>query len=169
MAVKKTIAIVGANGKAGTDLAYKLARNNYSLLLISTNNNLTRLAEEIKKTTPDAEVEAIDCVKEACWEADIIIVSVPYHSQKEVAGKIKEVATQKIVVHFLNAENNPSIATADLERLQLLLPWSKIVTIVTNTATSSETAITGADEEAVQTVVGIAIKAGFNVATVAEL
>ncbi len=170
MAAKETIAIAGATGKAGSFIAYKLAACNYRLLLISTDTGkATKLASDIKVTTKNAEAEAIDCLKDGCWEADIIVLAVPAEAERSVAEKIKEVATQKIVVRLLLAKNNTSFSAKYLDRLPLLLPYSKIVTAFINTVSFRETVITGSDNEAVETIVNIAVNAGFNAVTAVEL
>ena len=60
-----------------------------------------------------ADVEAIDCSVNASWEADIIIVAVPFLAEKEIAKRIKEVAS--LWNGFMNyvikkSENNPYIS-----------------------------------------------------------
>ena len=39
---------------------------------------------------------------DASWEADVIIPAVPYGTEKEVVEKIRNVATQKIVISIAN-------------------------------------------------------------------
>ena len=99
MSVKKTIAIVGATEKNGTEITNRFAQTDYRLLLVS--NDIRQAYTIIKKYTenkPTAEIDSIECVKDGCWEADIIILAVPSHEEKIVAEMMKEVATQKIVV-----------------------------------------------------------------------
>lgn len=162
MAVRETIAIAGATGKAGSAIARKLAPSNYRLLLISRHiNRAIKLSAAIQSTTTNAETEAIDCLKDGCWEADIIVLAVPVEAEKEVAEKIKEVATQKIIVRLSPAENNTSFSSKYSNALEQLLAYSKIVTVFINTALSGETVIAGSSNEAVDTIVNIASKAGF--------
>ena len=170
MAATKTIAIVGATGKSGTAIAKKLAAVGERVLLISTaKNKLDILGQNIKTTWPQAIFEIIDCAREACWEADLVILAIPPTAEKEVALKIKEVATQKIVVRMLPVQSTTSFAANYINELHQLLPNSKIVTAFINPAALHATAIAGSDEEAVQTIINIAVKAGFNVAVAAEL
>src|SRR6476469_5744485 len=98
MATKKTVAIIGATGDMGSALAMSLVNSNYRLLLMSRNKSkVGKLSAYLKSKNPAAEVAVIGCEKEACWEADIILLAVPYQVEKEVAEKIREVATQKLV------------------------------------------------------------------------
>ncbi|MBI1769776.1 MAG: NAD(P)-binding domain-containing protein, partial [Bacteroidetes bacterium] len=132
MAPKKTIAIVGATEKRGAAIAKSLAKGNYRLLLMSAETE--KLAALSKELDPSiAEIETISCAKDACWEADIIIVATPYQTEKEVAEKIREVATGKIVISTSNPVDRsyeylfPSPNSSAAEELQRMLPYSKVV------------------------------------------
>lgn len=160
MAVKKTIAIVGATEGKGIAIAYKLAETNYRLLLISDDENrATEILMDIKIKFPNAEAEIIGCEKEACWEADIIILAVSYYFKKEVIEKIKEVATQKIVVSI--SDNYTSFTLDSTAELQTLLPYSRVVNIFNDTEII-KTFIAGNDGEALQTISDMVRSAGFD-------
>lgn len=134
MAVKKTIAIVGATSKAGSALAKKLAFEPFRILIISQDQHrLSELEDAIKTTSPQAEVEKIDCIKEACWEADIIILAVDPVTQRDASEKIKQVATQKIVMHFIDEDISDILQIQSAEELKAALPYSKIFTVNKNT------------------------------------
>src|SRR5574337_795483 len=106
MATKKTIAIIGASGKMGSAIAKSLSKGNYRLLLIANQHEkVEQLIDEIKSNNPSADVDSMGCPFDASWEADIIIPAVKYKVEKEVAEKIKQVATQKIVVSISNPLN----------------------------------------------------------------
>ncbi len=155
MAAKKTIAIVGATEKAGTQIANKLAQNDYRLLLVSNNiNQLTQLSKNITDKKLKAEIDAIECVKDGCWEADIIILAVPAHEEKKVAGMMKDVTTQKIVVSISNEKN----ATTGLQQI---LPYSKLVE-VSNILKSKEIFISGENKEANEEILTIFQEAGYH-------
>jgi 8-hydroxy-5-deazaflavin:NADPH oxidoreductase len=174
MSVKKTIAIIGASGDMGSALATALVNSNYRLLLMSRDKSKAgKLASYLKRQTPRAEVEIIDCEKEACWEADIILLAVPYKIEKEVAEKIREVATQKVVIDVSNPLDEsyghlitaPNLSAA--EELQKALPHSRVVKAF-NTVFACDlmqhgtkekqikTFIAGDDEEALRVVSEIA-------------
>ena len=108
-----TIAIVGAEGKTGSVLAYKFAQHN-----------------------------------------------VPTSSVIEVAKKIQEVATQKIVFTLSANEDNIPSPFALTGEWQQLLPNAKVVTAF-NKLTTTETVLAGNDEESVQTIAEIIRKIGF--------
>ena len=131
---KTTIAIIGASGKMGSAIAKNLSGKNYRLLLIANQKDkVLQTIDEIKQIVPGADIEPIGCPFDACWEADVIIPAVKYQAQKEVAGKIKEVSTQKIVVSISNPLNETydglvtQSGTSAAEELQKLLPHSKVV------------------------------------------
>jgi len=78
----------------------------------------------IKRNNPGAQVEIVDCVKEGCWEADIIVLAIASHEMEEVIEKIREVATQKIVLIILNHEDDSSLSFIKAQELKRLLPYS---------------------------------------------
>ncbi len=134
MHVKQTIAIIGATGNMGQAIAKSLAKEENRLLLFSSNLQKAQLlAEEIKSNNAAVEVEGIACPVDASWEADIIILAVPYQAEAETAKKIKDVARQKIVISIsnpLNATYDGLVTSADTsaaEELQKLLPDSKVI------------------------------------------
>src|ERR1044072_37044 len=95
--MKTSVAIIGATGNMGSALAKTLVKGPYRLLLFAHNKEkLEGLKEEITKTTPSADIDCMGCPMDASWEADVILSAVPYKAEKEVAEKIKAVATQKV-------------------------------------------------------------------------
>ena len=177
---KKTIAIIGATGSMGSAIAKSLAKGNYRLLLFSTDTDkLNALVEEIKKTNLYADIDCIGCPFDASWEADIIIPAIPFDAEKEIAEKIRQVATGKIVISIANPLNQSfdglitAAGTSAAEELQKLLPYSKIVKAFNTTfagdfsqllidGKQADAFIAGNDEEAVHTVEEMVRTAGFN-------
>jgi NADPH-dependent F420 reductase len=180
MATKKTIAIIGASGNMGSAIAKSLAKGKYRLLLFANRKEkLQKIISEIKEANPAADVDGASCPFDASWEADIIIPAVKYPIEKEVAQKIKDVATQKIIISISNPLNETydglvtSTDTSTAEELQKLLPYSKVVkafnTIFSRdfsqpliSGKQADCFIAGDDEEAVQTVSELVAAAGFN-------
>lgn len=178
--VNTAIAIIGATGNMGSALAKSLAKGPYRLLLFSHDQSkLQNIKEEILATTPSADIECLACPMDASWEADIIIPAVPYAAEKELAEKIKSVATQKIVVSIANPLNETydgvvtAPGTSAAEELQKLLPASKVVKAFNTTyaADFSQPIINGQqvdgflagnDDEAVAAVKALVETAGFN-------
>jgi len=159
MAVKKTIAIIASEEEVALAIAHKLAQANYRILLVSKEKNLLdQSLSDLKKKVPNAEVELLDCMKDGCWEADIIILSITPESENVVAELIKQVATQKIVVSFSNQEKN---IDGQVEILKNLLPHSKVV-MAFNNSKSFKIFIEGDDIEAVQTVAAMLLTAGYH-------
>src|SRR5689334_5408244 len=106
MATHKTIAIIGASGNMGSAIAKSLATSPYRLLLFGKEEKkLKGLLKEIKQAKGQATAEIHGCAADASWEADIIIAAVPYGAEKEIAQKIKQVATGKIVISISNPLN----------------------------------------------------------------
>jgi 8-hydroxy-5-deazaflavin:NADPH oxidoreductase len=180
MRTKQTIAVIGATGNMGTAISKSISKGNYRLLLLA--NDLTKtqaLAKEIQGINPSADVEAIGCAVDAGWEADIIIMAVPFHAEKEIAERIKEVANQKIVISITNPLNGTydSLVTASdtsaAEELQKILPHSKVIKAFNTTFAADfyspiidgktvDAFIAGDDEDALKIVAGLVGVAGFN-------
>jgi len=180
MATKKTIAIIGASGTMGSAIAKSLAKGNYRLLLFAHNQEKVQLIiNEIKSSDPLADVDSMGCLYNASWEADIIIPAVKYKVEKEVAERIKDVATQKIVVSISNPLNKnydgliTSAESSAAEELQSYLPNSKVVKAF-NTVFAGDFVqpvidekqvdvfVAGDDEESIITVCELVADAGFN-------
>ncbi|MEO9003362.1 MAG: NAD(P)-binding domain-containing protein [Ginsengibacter sp.] len=152
---KKTIAIVGATEIKGMEIAFLFTENGYRLLLISNNTEkLSHLSESITAGSPNTEIDTLECVKDGCWEADVIILAVTCSEEYLVAGLIKEVATQKIVVSVSNERNLH-------EDLQQILPYSRLVKIIF-IPDSKEIIIKGNDEEANEEISEIFKHAGYS-------
>jgi len=177
---KQTIAIIGAGGNMGSAIAKGMAGGNYRLLLFDKEpKQLGSLNSEILKIHPEADLERMDCPHESSWEADIIVLAVPHGAEKQLAEKIREVATQKIVISIANPidEDISELITdpdsSAAEELQQWLPNSKVVKAFNTTFAKDfdqpvidgkqvDAFIAGDDEEAIQTVTELVEVAGFN-------
>ncbi|QHT70739.1 NAD(P)-binding domain-containing protein [Rhodocytophaga rosea] len=180
MKTNTTIAIIGATGSMGSAISRSLATANFPLLLCANDQDkLQGLLQDIKSANAPAKVETINCSKEASWEADIIIMAVPYQAEKEIAQKISEVAAQKIVISIANPLNNTfdglltSPDTSAAEELQKALPLSKVVKAFNTTFAADfaqpvidgkqvDAFIAGDHQPSVETVTQLVASAGFN-------
>ena len=187
MKTKQTIAIIGATGSMGSAISKSLSKGNYRLLLKSGDTDkLKKLSSEIKATHPSADLELMTCPTEASWEADIIILAVPFEAEKEITERIRDVANQKIVISIANPLNQTfdglvtRPGTSAAEELQKLLPNSKVVKAFNTTFAADfstpvidgkqvDAFIGGNDKEAVETVKGLVSTAGFNPIVAGEL
>lgn len=164
----------------GSAISKSLSKGNYRLLLNGKDHDkIIGLINEIKIVNPAADIEAIDCSFDGCWEADIIISAVPYFAEKEIAQRIKEVANQKIVISIANPlnENYDGLLTAPdtsaAEELQRELPNSKVIKAFNTTFAADFSApvidgkqadafIAGNDKDALENVAEMILTAGFN-------
>lgn len=180
MNTKQTIAIIGATGNMGSAIAKSLSGGNYRLLLKANDKDkLGSLVKEIKKINPKADIEPAVCPAEASWEADMILLAVPFEAEKEISEKISELANQKIVISISNPLNETydglltSPDTSAAEELQNQLPNSKIVKAFNTTFAADFTTpvidgkkvdafIAGNDDVAVNAVKELVETAGFN-------
>jgi 8-hydroxy-5-deazaflavin:NADPH oxidoreductase len=187
MKTKQTISVIGATGNMGSAISKSLSKGNYRLLLVAEDlQKLETLKKDILLNTPDADVESIDCSRNAGWEADIVITAVPYEAEKEVAERIREVVNQKIVISIsnpLNATYDGLVTepgTSAGEEMQKLLPNSKVVKAFNTTFAADfsnpviegktvDAFIAGNDEEAVATVSELVETAGFRAIVAGDL
>jgi len=179
MKTKQTIAVIGATGNMGSAISKNLSKGNYRLLLCANDKEkLHTLTADIRKDAV-AEVDSLDCLVNASWEADIIIVAVPFQAEKDVAERIRQVANQKIVVSIANPLNDTydglltAPGTSAAEELQKLLPNSKVVKAFNTTFAADfatpviagkqvDAFVAGNDDESVKTVTELVTTAGFN-------
>jgi NADPH-dependent F420 reductase len=185
--MKKTVAIIGAEGNMGSAMACSLAKAGYRTLvtdhdqedLLSLIGKLPLLVGKIRLRVPEADVGIVVSPREASWEADIIIPAVPYEAQAAVASEIKDVVTGKIVISVANPLNDtfdrlitpPSTSAA--EELAAVLPHSKVVKAFNTvfaidfeipqiSRRTADVFVAGDDDEAVSQVMGLVKDAGFN-------
>lgn len=157
MAIKKTIAIVGATEELGRAIVNKLAFTPYRLLLVSDKLlELREFSAKLQQQQIEAEIEPLECVKDSCWEADLIVLSVAPEDEERVADLIKEVATQKIVVIVSGNKN-------DCRELENVLPYSKIVKAVINTEANT-VLLDGKSESVNAEILSIFKQAGYHTA-----
>lgn len=180
MSTKQTIAVIGATGNMGSNIAKNLSKGNNRVLLLANDlDKVNAVVTEIKSNNASADVEAFECPTTAAWEADVIILAVPYPAEKEIAAKIKDVANTKIVISIANPLNETysglvtSPDTSAAEELQKLLPNSKVVKAFNTTFAADfstpvidgkqvDAFIAGNDADALATVSALVTTAGFN-------
>lgn len=154
--VKKTIAILGDTGRLSSGLMEVLMMQDLRLLFISENDSKNiELKEQLEQVNTTAEVEFTSCERDGCWEADIITLTPMESIATGLIQKIREVATQKIVLKI--SEENKTSEKADLAGL---LPHSKVIEIQFKSA-QKEFTMTGKDDDALFQVRSIFEKAGY--------
>lgn len=164
----------------GSAIAKGIAGGNYRLLLFDRDpEQLDILSGEIVQSHPGADLDTMDCPHDSSWEADIIILSVPHGAEQEIAEKIRDVATQKIVISIANpidgdfSKLTTGPDTSAAEVLQRWLPHSRVVKAFNTTfaadfeqpvinGTQVDAFVAGDDEQALQTVSELVEAAGFN-------
>ena len=172
IATNKTIAVLGATNSVGSAMARRIARSAYRLLLMSEDTqNLVALHKHLTKGRPEnPEIICVDCVKDASWEADVIIDATPPDQDKEVAEKIRDVAVGKTVISVSDWEMDSSAA----EQLQALLPYSSVVNMcnITLSAVVSDERINvflqGRDVDAILEAAQVLSSAGFDPVVVGD-
>lgn len=168
MNTKQVVAVIGASGKMGSALAKTLSKGNYRILLHSSKTNeVESLLHEIKRNNPTADIEIVDDYVEIGWEADAVILAVPFAAEKVVAENIKSVANQKVIVSISNPLNDQIISAA--EEVQKQLPNAKVIkafnTVLANDFYNDqrlECFIAGNDEDALELVYDLVKTAGFH-------
>ena len=148
MAIRKNMAIIGANSKIGTLLAERMAPTYDLLLMDSSSDELMALTNSIRLQQPATNINSLACCREASWEADVIVVAAAMEQLPAIAEKIKEVTNRKPVIHF-------SPAGAATTTLQQLLPHANVVVVELEAAASTDrlqkvVRLGGVDKEALK-------------------
>lgn len=138
--MKQTIAWIGSINQQ-EDILANLAEH-YRVLWVKKEDPAVPAPERW-----GSEVELIDCVKDGCWEADIIVLT-EEEIQVDLLGKIREVATQKIVLVMSSSGSIERREGERLSRIKAALPYSKIVEVALH---PDETVLSGENPEAVET------------------
>tara|TARA_R100000935_G_C2799660_1_gene149863 strand:+ start:595 stop:1071 length:477 start_codon:yes stop_codon:yes gene_type:complete len=121
----KTMAILGDTGKFSPALLEILAKLDLRLLFVSEDEALKeKLKQELGDLKTIGEIDFTGCERDGCWEADMIVLYKPDATTSEHIERIKEVATQKIVL-IISEEIKPQ----EIEGLKNLLPNSKLVEV----------------------------------------
>lgn len=181
--MKRTIAIIGTRGATNSVIAESFAKAGHHVLLSDNDTGYTtlmmrslrRLFRRKSLTAPQTGVEAIPCVREASWEADIILVAAPCDTHAGIARKITDVVTGKLVISMVNLMNgtNDDSTVSAAEKLAQLLPHAKVVSAFNTTLApnfkktriagqTTDVFVAGDDEEAVSTAMQLVRDAGFN-------
>ena len=141
MMVERTIAILGETGEFPQVLLEAFAKQNLRLLYVSENKEKNvAVQQQLENLKVLAEVEFLSCEREGCWEADIIAFSQPESISPALITKIKEVATQKIVLVVTGEKK--------LANFYALFPYSKFVEVLINN-TGKEISVSGNDNTAI--------------------
>lgn len=119
MAARKTIAVIASSPSRASAIAGTFLHERCNLLLLAPEKEgYDAVATELKKKSRLCRTEVHRCMKDGCWEADAIIMDVAGSEEAEVASLIREVATQKVVIHI--SRDCPD------KKLQELLPYSRV-------------------------------------------
>ncbi|WP_020606447.1 hypothetical protein [Spirosoma spitsbergense] len=154
MAYKHTLALIGAASPTGTLLASRLADRYRLLLMDSDLSLLAALQETIRLQHPRADMEVLNCCKDASWEADIVVVSVADDRLETIADRIREVITCKTVIQF-------TTAVTCTDTLQQRLPHANVTTVVLSGNDTNPTAVVhGTHPEALQTTTSLLVILG---------
>ena len=148
MSATNTIAIIGTIEKNIVSLIEQIAKLYHIVLFNKEENQLKELQSLLASSISKANIEVMNCVTNASWEADIIFITDSCRSNQAIANKIRKVSTGKIIV-LLSFETKP---TANNTILQELLPNSKIITSILSETNQNEIHITGNDAIAKTTI-----------------
>lgn len=160
MALRETVACIGLENKDPA-LIQRLAKADHRILLIRGNEGrLHPVFENVETAFPDSDMEWIPCAKEACWEADIVMLAGEAMADTAIIHKIKEVATQKIVACLFFHNDMP--AGTQIQNLKKWLPYVKILELIFDSS-GMEAMLSGNDTEALVTMRDLLQKCGFGI------
>ncbi len=113
-----SIALIGCFSPLGKVMLNQLRLIGIRPLLIGCNDEeLAKLSDYVKED----EIEFNACPRDACWEADMVIVALHETHWQEIVEMIRDVVIQKPIICLkFDNEKGP-------ENLRLALPYSKLV------------------------------------------
>ena len=153
MSNKRTFAVLGVSETNSIFLAKQIAKTNSVLLFDHDAVVLNTVYSQILSEHPNANAEMMICPTNASWEADVIILSNPAATDVNLIEKIRNVATGKIVIFLENKKNTINFEST-LEKLQLLVPFSKVIYCCEEKADAMATfSLKGNDVQALATLV----------------
>lgn len=114
------------------ELIQRLASAGYPVILADGEAGaFGRLLAQISLLLPGADVTIATCAKEGCWEADVVVSGSLWDPDAGLLEKIKEVASQKVLVHL--REHVGGGTPEALKRFRELLPNTAVVAISPDT------------------------------------
>ncbi len=147
MPAKQTIAVIGAASTEARDLlAWLLPTGHRLLLMDEAAEKLSDLKQQLQHMEPQSETDIQPCCREACWEADYIVLTKSQYTRVETLQKIKDVASTKIVVCLGQIEEESKSKVAQH------LPLSKIVYLHMPEGSSKMPVISGGNKIAVEAI-----------------
>lgn len=175
--MKKTIAIIGAAGNMGSNLARNLAQAGYPLHLVD--HHPEKVADLVSELELHTTIKVFESPQEASQHADIIVPAVGYGQQVEVAQQISAFVKGKTVISManpLNASYDGLVTeptTSAGEELAGLLPDAHVVKAFNTTLAADfqhttlegkkvDCFVAGDNEAAVNEVSELVRDAGFN-------
>lgn len=152
---KQTLAIIGETGKFCPALTEAAMQKDWRLLFITREeSNISALKKQLEGIKDPAEVDFSSCEKDGCWEADVIAFTHTKDIDPGLLKRIKQVATQKIVLVISHEPVEPSKLN-----FRELLPHSKVVEL---RLTDKKFSIIGNNKEATAVVQEFFEAAGYN-------
>ena len=161
MKAERTIAIIGDTGIFFPGLVGDLAGQNVRLLFVSHEEEKnTEIKNLLTQTGSPADVEFISCEKEGCWEADIIAFSHPEKVEPQLVQRIKDVATQKVVLVITEIDKKETVSK--IANFEELLPHSRVVKLAMD-AEQKRVFVSAKDDEAGEMAEEFFRNAGYNI------
>jgi len=162
-----TIAIIGVAGKKEVSIAKLFAAKYHVLLFDHNEDKLSKACHQITLPGKSANAEMMHCPTDASWEADVILLLGYTDPDQFISKKIDRVATQKIVVVFVNETYNDSFKAIEFTWRQLL-PYSKLITVsgvdfMAESELSKQLIMESNDEDALKEGAVLFASVGFNI------
>jgi 8-hydroxy-5-deazaflavin:NADPH oxidoreductase len=94
----ETISIIGGTGNQGKGLALRLGAAGYSIILGSrSTEKAINVTNDIKELNPTINIEGVDN-ETAAERGNIVILTIPFKSQKDIVEPLKDKLVGKVVV-----------------------------------------------------------------------
>lgn len=123
-----TIALIGPLPAEARSVISRLAEIGHSLIRIGGEEDLKDKWH--RQLIKGKKLAVQDCIKEGCWEADVVILLPDAVFNEKNVARIKQVVTQKLVICMKFDKD------ADSPNLKAWFPYSRIATAVLNKQSS---------------------------------
>tara|TARA_B100002019_G_C21136248_1_gene530860 strand:+ start:66 stop:716 length:651 start_codon:yes stop_codon:yes gene_type:complete len=120
-----TIGILGGAGSLGTGICFRLAKCGYNIIIGSRNPQESKILELPFDVENLKGIIKIDTNYNAAKFSDLVILTVPFRSHKEIVQEISDAVNNKILIDTTVPLVPPKVARVQLPEFDSVAKWSQ--------------------------------------------
>ena len=120
-----TIGILGGAGSLGTGISFRLAKCGYNIIIGSRNPQESKILELPFDVENLKGIIKIDTNYNAAKFSDLVILTVPFRSHKEIVQEISDAVKNKILIDTTVPLVPPKVARVQLPEFDSVAKWSQ--------------------------------------------